>query len=101
MKHPTKPGQRCRLIGSYSLDVDGVAGPNHGKVVITVFLHQVQANDSVPVWRIRAVDGVTLITSFGGAGQECDALNYWLEVIDDEPQPPQSETQQKELDHHA
>lgn len=93
--HPTKPGQRCRLIGSWSLDTEGKQGPNHGKEVTTVFLHQIQANDCVPVWRVR---GENLTTSFGGVGNECDALNYWLEVLPPNETPPEDTVAKKELE---
>lgn len=95
MNHPTKPGQKCRIVGSWSLDTEGKRGPNHGKEVVTVFLHQIQADDRVPVWHVR---GENLVTSFGGVGNECDCLNYWLEVIEDPP-PKQTE-REKEVTYH-
>ena len=92
MKHPTKPGQKCRIVGSWALDTEGVKGPNHGKEVVTVRLHQMQAADRVPVWRITGKD---LVTSGGVIANEIDALNYWLEVID-EVEPPKVMTTEKE-----
>lgn len=82
-KHPTKPGQRCRVIGSRSKDNGEGNGPNMGKVVTTKFLHQMQAADRVPVWRCT---GDNLVSYHGGVG-EVDFLNYWLEVIEDPPTP--------------
>jgi hypothetical protein len=82
---PSKPGQKCRLIGSWSLDTEGKQGPNHGKVVTTLWRHEEMAADRVPVWR---VSGTNLVSSYGGTGSEVDALDYWLEVIEPDEAPP-------------
>ena len=81
MKHPVRPGQKCRIISSWSLEIEGRKGPNHHKEVTTVFLHQLQAGEEqAPVWRIK---GNSLITSFGVVDDQIDCLNRWLEVIDE------------------
>lgn len=82
-KHPTKPNQRCKVIGGRSSDTNEGNSPNKGKVVFTMYLHQQQADDRVPVWHCKGKD----LFTFYGNGTEADFLNYWLEVIDDEPEP--------------
>jgi hypothetical protein len=69
--HPNKPGQVCRVIGSRSLDNGEGPGPNIGKTVITLFLHQQQANDRVPVWHCSAGK----LETYYGVGTEADFLN--------------------------
>lgn len=77
-ERPTKPGQKCRVVGSRSQENGEGDGPNMGKIVTTMFLHTQQAGDSVPVWHCR---GDSLITYWGHLGTEADFLNRWLEVI--------------------
>ena len=96
MKHPTKPGQVCRIIRSWATDDPGKPGPNQGKKVITVSLHQLQANDCVPVWRVRSLESA-LVTSMGTITHELDCLNYWLEVLYDEPPKELIQETEKEL----
>ena len=84
MKHPTKPNQVCRIVRSWATDDQGKPGPNQGKKVITVSLHAMQAADRVPVWRVRSLESA-LVTSMGTVTHELDCLNYWLEVLDEEP----------------
>ena len=91
-KHPTAPNQRCRVIGGRALDTGEGTSPNLGKIVYTMYLHQQQADDRVPVWHCRG-DG---LQTYYGVGSESDFLNYWLEVVEETPAPPQSLT--KELD---
>lgn len=90
---PTKPGQLCRIIGSWSLDTEGKRGPNHGKLVTTIFLHDEKAADTVPVWRVQ---GASLTSSYGGTGFQVDCLEYWLEVV--EPLPVEPKIEEKYLD---
>lgn len=94
MTTPTKPGQRCRIIGSWSTDDQGVRGPNHHKEVTTLFLHDEKADDRVPVWRVQ---GTNLVSSFGAAGSQVDCLEYWLEVIDETPAPDKVDERETEL----
>ena len=91
-KHPTAPNQRCRVIGGRASDNDEGPSPNLGKTVHTVYLHQQQADDRVPVWHCRG-EG---LQTYYGVGSESDFLNYWLEVIEELPTSPQALT--KELD---
>lgn len=76
---PTKPGQLCRIIGSWSTDDPGVTGPNHGKLVTTMFLHDEKSDGRVPVWRVQ---GASLTSSYGATGNQVDCLEYWLEVVE-------------------
>lgn len=80
MKHPTKPGQLCRVIGGRSQANDEGTGPNIGKTVTTLFLHQMQAGDCVPVWHCKG-EG---LQTYYGAGTEADFLKNWLEVLEED-----------------
>lgn len=87
---PTRPNQRCRVIGSQQLTNGGSESPNLNRIVRTVMLHPLRAGkpeNSYAVWRCHTTDGRPLITAFG-AGEQCDFLAVWLEVIDDEPEAP-------------
>ena len=92
-KHPTAPNQRCRVIGGRGPDTGEANSPNLGKIVFTMYLHQQHADDRVPVWRCHGQD----LFTFYGFGNECDFLNYWLEVIEELPTPPQSTSTKREL----
>lgn len=92
IEHPTKPGQRCRVIGSRTKDNGEGDGPNMGKEVVTIFLHQQQAADRVPVWRCSGVG----LQTYYGVGTQADFLNYWLQVIKEE-EPPKVQTKELEL----
>lgn len=94
MIHPTRPDQRCRIVGSWSTDDPGKVGPNHNAIVTTTFLHTLQADDRVPVWRVHSE--TPLVTSMGVLTNDLDCLNYWLEVIDEEPAPPAALQVEKE-----
>jgi hypothetical protein len=92
---PTKPGQLCRIIGSRT-QVNGEGnGPNMGKTVTPMFLHQLQAADRVPVWHCSSKD---VLQTYYGAGYEADFLNDWLEVIE-EPDQPKVNTTEDRLEH--
>jgi hypothetical protein len=94
---PTKPGQRCRVIGSRMAFNNEGKSPNIGKEVTTVFAHDQKAGvEQETVWRCRG-DG--LITYHGGVGSECDFLECWLEVIP-EP-PPEAEDTSTRADNEA
>jgi hypothetical protein len=83
--HPTKPGQRCLVIGGRMAFNGEGKGPNQGKEVVTVFLHAEKAGiEQENVWHCRAKEGDTLQT-FYGAGSEADFLECWLQVVDDLP----------------
>lgn len=92
-KRPTAPNQRCRVIGGRSLDTGEGPSPNIGKVIHTMHLHQQQAGDSVPVWHCRG-EG---LQTYYGVGTEADFLNYWLEVMEELPIPPEAATTKREL----
>lgn len=92
-KHPTAPNQRCRVIGGRTIDNAEGDSPNVGKIVHTMYLHQQQAGDSVPVWRCRGQD----LQTYYGVGTQADFLNYWLEVIEELPVPPQAASTKREL----
>lgn len=85
-KHPTAPNQRCRVIGGRVSDTGEGTSPNLGKIVHTMYLHQQQAADRMPVWHCRG-NG---LQTFYGYGSEADFLNHWLEVIEELPTPPQA-----------
>lgn len=94
---PTKPGQRCRVIGGRMAHNDEGRSPNYGKEVTTVFLHDEKAGiEQENVWRCRAKEGETLITYHGGLGSEADFLECWLEVAS-----PSEDTKvlEKEVEH--
>lgn len=81
---PSRPGQRCRVIGGRMAFNGEGQGPNIGKEVITVFLHPEQAGiQQENVWRCRAASGHVLQTYYG-AGDSADFLEYWLQLIDPE-----------------
>lgn len=81
---PTRPGQRCRVIGGRMAFNGEGQGPNIGKEVITVFLHPEQAGvEQENVWRCRAASGHVLQTYYG-AGDSADFLECWLELVDPE-----------------
>lgn len=81
---PTRPNQRCRVIGGRMAFNGEGQGPNIGKEVITVFLHPEQAGiQQENVWRCRAASGHVLQTYYG-AGDSADFLECWLQLIDPE-----------------
>ena len=97
MNPPTKPGQRCRVIGGRMAFNGEGKGLNQGKEVVTVFLHQEQAGaEQENVWHCRAAEGQTLQTYYG-AGQEADFLECWLSKIEPDEAPPTAESEKKEL----
>lgn len=96
MTIPTRPGQRCRVIGGRSAYNGEGKGPNQGKEVTTVFLHSKTAGvEQENVWHCQAKPGDILVTYYG-AGSHADFLECWLEVID-ELEPPATLQQTKEL----
>lgn len=85
---PTKPGQQCLVIGGRMAFNDEGKGPNQGKKVVTMFMHEEKAGiEQENVWHCRAMDGQTLQTYYG-AGTEADFLECWLQVIDPDAAPP-------------
>lgn len=87
---PTKPGQKCRVIGGRSTFNGEGKSPNYGKIVTTVTLHAQRAGiEQEPVWRCRAAPG-DVLTTYYGAGEEADFLECWLDVIPPDPTPPQA-----------
>ena len=97
MNPPSKPGQRCRVIGGRMAFNGEGKGQNQGKEVVTVFLHQEQAGaEQENVWHCRAAEGQTLQTYYG-AGQEADFLECWLSKIEPDEAPPTAESEKKEL----
>ena len=84
MTYPTKPNQRCKVIGGRMAFNGEGQGPNQGKEVVTMFLHNKQAGmEQENVWHCRAMERNTLQTYYG-AGSEADFLECWLEVIPEE-----------------
>jgi len=78
--NPTKPGQKCRVIGGRLAFNDEGKGPNIGRTVTTVFLHPEKAGiEQEDVWRCS---GESLVTYHGALGNEADFLGCWLEVIE-------------------
>lgn len=97
MTTPTKPGQRCRVIGGRMAFNGEGKGPNQDKEVITAFLHEEKAGvEQENVWRCNAASGHVLQTYYG-AGLAADFLECWLEVIDPEVAPPKALAADKEL----
>jgi len=98
MNPPTKPGQRCKVIGSRMAFNGEGQGPNQGKTVITMWRHiDLAGMEREVVWHCRATNGQTLQTYYG-AGPEADFLECWLEVQPDEPEAPKVDTTEKELE---
>lgn len=98
MNHPTKPGERCRVIGSRMAFNDEGKSPNMGKTVVTVFMHAEKAGiEQENVWRCRAAPGESLITYHGGVGEVADFLECWLEV-EPEGAPEKVLEREKEID---
>lgn len=84
--NPTKPGQRCRVIGGRSPANGEGTSPNQGKIVVTQYLHKEQAGvEQENVWHCASKD---ILTTYYGAGHEADFLECWLEVIPPEVAPP-------------
>ena len=97
MNPPTKPNQRCRVIGGRMAFNGEGQGPNQGKEVVTVFLHADKAGvEQENVWRCRAASGHVLQTYYG-AGGEADFLECWLELIPPEKPPQQTITTENEI----
>lgn len=87
MNPPTKPGQRCRVIGGRTAFNGEGASPNLGKVVSTMFLHAEQAGvEQENVWHCQG-EG---LQTYYGVGTEADFLECWLEVA--EPPPVKAKT---------
>jgi hypothetical protein len=85
MVTPTKPGQRCRVIGGRSPFNNEGESPNANKIVTTVFLHKEQAGvEKENVWHCSSA---AVLTTYYGAGHEADFLECWLEVIPPEIEP--------------
>lgn len=85
---PTKPGQRCLVVGGRMAFNGEGKGPNQGKVVVTVFMHKDKAGvEQENVWHCRAADGQTLQTYYG-VGTEADFLECWLQVQEPDAAPP-------------
>jgi len=88
MTIPTKPDQRCRVVGGRAAFNGEGKGPNQGKIVTTVFMHVEKAGiEQENVWHCRAADGDVLQTYYG-AGPEADFLECWLEVVPPDAAPP-------------
>lgn len=95
MTHPTKPGQRCLVIGGRMAFNGEGKGPNQGKEVVTMFLHADKAGiEQENVWHCK---GDALMTYYG-AGTEADFLECWLEVLPDEPTDTRVAERAKELE---
>jgi len=91
MTIPTKPGERCRVVGSRSAFNGEGNGPNMGKIVVTIYMHNERAGlEQENVWHCMSTNGEVLQTYYG-AGFEADFLECWLEVI------PPDQTLPKEL----
>jgi hypothetical protein len=80
---PTKPGQRCRVIGGRATANGEGQSPNFGKIVVTQYLHDNKAGiEQENVWHCCSS---SLLTTYYGAGLEADFLECWLEVMPPEP----------------
>jgi len=97
MNPPTKPGQRCKVIGGRMNHNDEGRGPNIGKIVFTMWRHNELAGiEREVVWHCRAMNGE--LHTYYGVGPEADFLECWLEVQDPEPEAPKVDTTEKELE---
>ena len=97
MTIPTKPDQRCRVVGGRMAFNGEGKGPNQGKIVTTVFLHPDKAGvEQENVWHCRATAGGVLQTYYG-AGNEADFLECWLEVVEPDAAPPKTLVSEKEM----
>jgi hypothetical protein len=97
MNPPTKPNQRCRVIGGRMAFNGEGQGPNQGKEVITAFMHADKAGiEQENVWRCRAASGHVLQTYYG-AGGEADFLECWLEVVEPDAAPPVAATTERDV----
>lgn len=97
MFEPTKPGQRCLVIGGRMAFNGEGKGPNQGKEVTTVFLHEQRAGiEQEPVWRCKAKPGEVL-QSYYGAGDTADFLACWLQVLPDEAPPAVERVTEREV----
>jgi hypothetical protein len=92
MNPPTKPGQRCNVIGGrMPFNCEGES-PNKGKVVTTMFLHPIQAGVEMEnVWHCAGEN----IQTYYGVGNEADFLECWLELA--EPPPVTSKQTEREV----
>jgi len=80
---PTKPGQKCRVIGGRATANGEGQSPNFGKIVTTVSLHPERAGiEQEPVWHCQSAE---IITTYYGAGNAADFLECWLEVLPPDP----------------
>ena len=92
--YPTKPGQKCKVIGGRTpFNGEGVS-PNMGKTVTTIFLHEQKAgSEQENVWRCSGKD----LQTYYNVGSEADFLECWLEVIPPTTTSRNSETTMKEV----
>lgn len=100
MTTPSRPSQRCRVVGGRSIVNGEGNGPNLGKIVLTQFLHPIRAgdaSDSRAVWRCNAT-GTDLLQTFYGVGTQCDFLAEWLEVLPEDPVEPLVKETEKEIE---
>lgn len=95
MTTPTGAGQRCRVVGGRMAFNGEGKGPNQGKIVTTMHLHDEKAGaEQENVWHCK---GESLQTYYG-VGSEADFLECWLEVVEPE-QDQKTQTDQKEHHH--
>ena len=94
MNPPTKPGQKCKVIGGRMAFNGEGRGDNHGKIVTTKFMHAEKAGmEQENVWRCIASEGDAL-TTYYSAGNEADFLECWLEVQEPDAIPPKVQEQE-------
>jgi len=97
MSQPTKPGQLCLVVGGRSAFNGEGKGPNQGRKVVTMFLHDEKAGlEQENVWHCRTADKEPLHTYYG-VGPEADFLECWLEVCPPDAEPPAQLTKEQEL----
>lgn len=94
MNPPTKPGQRCRVIGGRMAFNGEGKGPNQGKEVTTMFMHPEQAGVEMEnVWHCRG-EG---LQTYYGVGNEADFLECWLELIPPDAPATSAQTEHNEF----
>lgn len=95
MTTPTKPGQKCRVIGGRTAFNGEGPSPNVGKTVVTKFLHKEQAGvEQENVWHCTSSE---VLQTYYGAGMAADFLECWLEVLPPDQQLPRALVREKEL----
>lgn len=96
MTTPTRPGQKCRVVGGRMAFNGEGKGPNQDKIVTTVLLLGQAGVEQENVWQCKSTGGEVLQTYYG-AGPTADFLECWLEVAEPDAEPPATLKKEREL----